>query len=66
MLDPAISVSSTICCLSVQLQRRRRSTRYFQNVAMLATAHQGGLTERLRESNYSTIDYIRAILSLGW
>src|SRR5215472_2171533 len=26
MLAPGISVSSTICCLSVQLQRRRRST----------------------------------------
>src|ERR1700758_486816 len=26
MLAPGISVSSTICCLSAQLQRRRRST----------------------------------------
>src|SRR5215472_758305 len=62
MLAPGISVSSTICCLSLQLQRRRRSTVItsarcivleVRLSLLLEPSHsrredQGGLTERLR------------------
>src|SRR6516225_6581577 len=65
MLAPGISVSSTICCLSLQLQRRRRSTvitsarcivLQVRLSLLLEPSHpspqgQGGVTEPLRSSS---------------